>query len=330
MNREELTIDFFRPEDAEGVARLFRMIYGEAYPAKIIYHPDELIRAVETRTHLPIVVRTSDHRVIGYSSLFRSAPHKGVYEKGNGAVDPDFRNAGIMNLIFQFVRRTLPDLKGISVLFGEPVCNHPYIQKAALANIPFTETAIEIDLMPGEAYVKENSAAGRVSTLLMFLTLVPRFHTVHIPPRYQEYCDSIYAGLDDQRQFILSREAFPPHRTSRLETEIFGFAKVARLSVLEAAADFEKILNVEEQRLRRQGIEVIQVWLKMSCPWIGQTVTVLKKHAFFFGGILPQWFGEDGLLMQKVLCPPNWEGIHLVSNRAKKILEFIRADWSTG
>ena len=71
----------------------------------------------------------------------------------------------------------------------------------------------------------------------------------------------------------------------------------------------------------------IQVWLKLSWPWTGAVVNILRDRGFFLGGILPRWFGEDGFLMQKILHRPNWEGISLHTNRAAQILGFIRNDW---
>jgi hypothetical protein len=68
------------------------------------------------------------------------------------------------------------------------------------------------------------------------------------------------------------------------------------------------------------------MWLKLSWPWIGRVAALLRDKGYFFGGILPQWFGDDGLLMQKILSVPNWEEIHLFSDRARKILEFVKAD----
>jgi len=111
-------------------------------------------------------------------------------------------------MIFQYVKKMLPTLGDINVFFGEPVCHHIYIQKAALANLSFMETAIEIDLMPAEAYEKEKSASGRVSTLLMFITVVPKPHTVHIPKMYSEYFGHIYNGFDDVRFFYHQRTTF--------------------------------------------------------------------------------------------------------------------------
>ena len=327
MSDEGLTVGFFGPEDAEGVARLFMEVYGDEYPAKIVYRPDQLVAAFETREQIPIVVRTSRKEVVGYSSLFRAAPDRGVYEKGNGAVSPAFRNAGIMRMIFRHVRETLPNMLDITVLFGEPVCNHIYIQKAALAEVPFIETALEVGLMPAEAYEKEQSAPGRVSTLLMFITARPKPHVVHVPEIYEEYFQYIYRGLDDRRSFSRSGEGLPASETTRIETEIFASARVARLTVHATGSEFERAFSAEEERILGEHVEVIQVWLKLSWPWIGRAVALLKDKGYSFGGILPQWFGEDGLLMQKTLTQPDWEAIHLFSDRAKQILEFIRTDW---
>jgi hypothetical protein len=34
--------------------------------------------------------------------------------------------------------------------------------------------------------------------------------------------------------------------------------------------------------------------------------------------------------MQKVLSPPDWDGISLFSERAKRILDFVKTDWQQG
>ena len=327
MDEKIFSVDLFRPEDAEGVVKLFTEVYGDGYPAKIVYDPERLIKAFEDRDNIPIVVRAPDGRVIGYSSFFRAAPNKGVYEKGNGAVALDYRNAGVMGMIFRYVKKMLPDITDIKMFFGEPVCNHVYIQKAALANLPFVETAIEIDLMPAEAYEKEKSASGRVSTLLMFMTVVPRPHTVNVPDVYADYFKYIYDALDDKRSFSRSTGDLPSAPSTRIDTQIFDFAQVARVTVHEAGQDFEDVFLAEERRILGLKVAVVQVSLNLSWPWVGKAAGLLKDAGYFFGGILPQWYGDDGLLMQKILSRPNWEGIHLFSERAQKILEFVRADW---
>ena len=69
-----------------------------------------------------------------------------------------------------------------------------------------------------------------------------------------------------------------------------------------------------------------QVWLKPGFPRVGAAVNMLREQGYFLGGLLPRWFDHDGLLMQKLFCPPDWEGIRLHTDRAKTILELVRED----
>jgi len=49
VEKGQLSVGLFRPDDAEGVARLFTDIYGDGYPAKIVYQPDQVIASFDRR-----------------------------------------------------------------------------------------------------------------------------------------------------------------------------------------------------------------------------------------------------------------------------------------
>ncbi|MCX8021541.1 MAG: hypothetical protein N2745_02060 [Syntrophorhabdaceae bacterium] len=328
MNRQDYTIDFFIPTDAEGVAQLFREVYGEEYPVKIVYNPEQFIKGVERRDYVPVVARTKERRVVGFSSLYHSAPYRGIYEVGLTLVSPDYRNTPIFGLLSRHIIKAIPSIPGLEVLFLESVCNHTITQKAGVM-FKLIATAIEIDLMPAEAYENEKSATGRVSTLNMFRTFVHRPHTVYVPEVYSESIRYIYDGLDDSRTLIPSTKPLPVDGLTEISTEIFDFAQLARLSIDEVGADFGAALEAEEKHIQDKKCEVIQVWIKTSWPWVGEVTDILKNRGFFLGGILPCWFGEDGLLMQKVIPRPNWEGINLYTERATQILRFIKDEWET-
>jgi hypothetical protein len=214
----------------------------------------------------------------------------------------------------------------IEQVFGEPVCNHIFAQKGT-AKAGWITQAIEVDLMPAEAYDREKSASGRVTALLDFRTLKPKPHAVHLPAVYEKSMRFIYSGLDDDRDFVLSQDELPSSIKTEIKTQVFDFAKVARLAVHEAGADFEIVFDEQEKTVKEKAGTVLQVWLKLSWPWIGRAVDVLRRRGYFLGGILPRWFDVDGMLMQKEIGQPNWEGIQLFSDRAKKILELVKTDW---
>jgi len=322
--------DLFRPEDAEGVSRLFRTVYGDSYPVKTFIDPRLLIEENAAGRTISSVARTPKGDIVGHAALFHSAPCERVCESGAGLVHPSYRGGkGIYTKLGLHTVEAVTEKYKIEQVFGEPVCNHIFAQKGT-ASAGWITQAIEVDLMPAEAYDKEKSASGRVTALLDFKTLQSKPHTVYLPAVYKETLQFLYGGLDDRRDFQSTSKDIPPHSVTDIRSQFFDFAKVARLAVHEAGADLEDALEREERSSLGKGAVVLQVWLKLNWPWIGRVVDILRKRGYFLGGILPRWFDVDGMLMQKVIGKPNWEGIQLFFDRAKKILELVKADWQQG
>ncbi len=319
--------DFFRPEDAEGVSQLFRTVYGDSYPIKTFIEPKLLIEENAAGRTISSVARTPKGDIVGHAALFHSAPYGHVCESGAGLVHPSYRGGkGIYTTLGLHAVQAAAKKYDIEQVFGEPVCNHVFAQKGT-AKAGWITQAIEVDLMPAEAYDKEKSASGRVTALLDFKTLKPKPHAVHLPAVYEKNMRLIYSGLDDDRDFILSNNEWPSSIKTEIKTQVFDFAKVARLAVHEAGADFESSFDDLEKTVKEKRVIVIQVWLKLGWPWIGRAVEALRRRGYFLGGILPRWFNVDGMLMQKVMGQPNWEGIQLQFERAKKILQIVKEDW---
>ncbi|MCX5805618.1 MAG: hypothetical protein NT010_06050 [Proteobacteria bacterium] len=327
-SNQSFMIDAFRPEDAPGVARLFRAVYGEGYPVKLVYNPDLLINAFNTLENIPVVARTSKGDLVAYEAIYRSCPNPLVYEAGQGLVLPAYRQHNIINKINQYVCEVMAPGMDIDAVFGEAVCNNIYMQKSwqVFANIT---TALEVDLMPAETYVKEHSASGRVACLLMFRNYRSRPQTVYVPTVYKDALEYIYTQIDDKRTLMTAPEKPGGGLSTEIKKQVFDSAKVVRLTVHEAGEDFPEAFDKELIDITDQGIVVVQVWLKLSWPWVGGIVEHLRTRGYFLGGVLPGWFGTDGLLMQKIMGKPNWEGIQLYSEHAKEIMRIVKDDWSS-
>ncbi len=319
--------DLFRPEDAHGVVQLFKTVYGEAYPIRTFLEPELLMEENAAGRTISSVARTPAGDIVGHVALLHSAPYDRIYECGAGLVHPSYRGGkGIFTQLNVHAKEVTARKFKAELIYGEPVCNHLFSQKASVS-IGWITHALEVDLMPAAAYDKEKSASGRVAAVLDFKTIVSRPHTVYLPALHEEALRFIYRGLDDSRDFLLSREDLPSPIKTEIRSQVFDFAQVARLAVHEAGGDFEKTFAEQEKTVREKGAAVIQVWLKLSWPWIGRTVEVLRKRGYFLGGLLPRWFDADGMLMQKSGARPNWEGIQIYSDRARNILERVEADW---
>jgi hypothetical protein len=317
----------FRPEDAEGIARLFLSVYGTHYPVQFFYNPQAVIRANEEGRTYSVVARSASGDVIGATHLYKSSPYAALYEWGAGLVLQEYRNAGVNNELAIFLHREfIPEKPHIEELFGEAVCNHTHLQKAVFL-FGYVETAIEMALMPAEAYDKEKSAPGRVATLAGFRCCRPKPHRIYLPAPYERELRAIYARLDDRRDIAVSNAGVPGDLMSKVELSVFDFAQVARIAVPEVGSDFvERFSGLEKEAISRKAV-VLQASLDLTRPCVGEAVEALRRMGYFFGGALPRWFDGDGILMQKLLCPPDFESIRLLADFSKQLLEVIRRDW---
>jgi GNAT superfamily N-acetyltransferase len=327
MTDDRYHVENFAINDAEKIPELFLEVYGDGYPVQMVYRPEEIVSAYEQKWYFPFLVKNSDENVIAFGALYQSAPFKGIYEFGQGVVRPEYQGTGIGRLLFEHVSRYAPTLPGSVMYFGEAVCNHIATQKSG-ARIQTTGTGIEVDLLPYEAYTKDRTVTGRISVLDMFRTYQPRPHVVCLPEIYDSILRDIYQHLDDERTLARSASRLPGGKETILSYQVFQTARVARITVLEAGSDLPGKVAALDRNLMDQGMAVIQVWIKLSWPWSGAVTEILRDCGYFFGGLFPRWFDDDGLLMQKVVGMPNWEGIHLYSPESESILKRIYADWS--
>jgi hypothetical protein len=191
----------------------------------------------------------------------------------------------------------------------------------------FQESGLEVDLMPASAYTKEQDAHGRVSVLLGYFMHKSRQQTVYLPKAYRDPLEYLYAGLEVERSFEKTENNFPADSTTRAEIDLFESAQVARTAIHRIGSDFETWVMRMEADAFKKNISVFHVWLPLTSPFAPVATDILRTHGYFIGGVLPNRFGKDGLLMQKLAGPTKWEGIALYSDRAKRIGEIVRSDW---
>jgi GNAT superfamily N-acetyltransferase len=322
---EAIEIDFFRPEDAPGVAKLFLQVYGEGYPIEIYYHPERLIAENAVGRVLSSVARTEAGEVVGHDALVLLDPASGLYENAAGVILPGFRGQGIFfrlmkHNIFDYAKRF-----GLQEIIGEPVCNHIQLQKMCL-KLGYRETGMEVDLMPAAAYTREQSAHGRVSVLLGYFLHKSVPQDLFLPPVYRAQLEYLYSLMGVEHTFVETTGELPTERNSKGKMDIFASAQVARMSIHRIGSDFEAFILRLENEACDKGTEIFQVWLPLTSPLVSAATDILRMHHYFIGGLLPGWFGGDGLLMQKVKCETNWEDIALYSEHAKRIADIVRSD----
>ena len=328
---QEWRIDLFRPEDAPGVISLYRSVYGDDYPVKTVYDPDHLCKEMEQGDVYRIVARSATDEVVGHIAFYRSSPpNRQLYEYGQMMIRFDWRNTPLAFELGDYAVDVVARRKNIDDLWGEAVCHHPVTQRMC-AGQGFLAMGIEIGLMQAEpcsrAMENRTDPRERVSALLVFRSTAVRKRNLFVPADYAALLREIYGQWSDESILTVSAKTTFPETPGRYDMQIFGEAGVGRLMVSEVGEDFLIRLARFETSASMQGCVVTQVFLSMADPTIGAAVSVLRRKGFFFGGALPRWFGEDGLLLQKVLEPPDFSKIVLATKQARRLGELIRNDY---
>jgi hypothetical protein len=148
-----------------------------------------------------------------------------------------------------------------------------------------------------------------------------------LPEPYADILHFLYAGLTSERNFTKPEAHIFPDGRSRSCIHFFGLQKVARMYVEAIGEDFNSVMDRFEYSINENGSTISQVYLPLGNPSAGTAVDMLRAKGYFLGGLLPRWFNQDGLLMQKITGTPHFDQIHLYSARAEQLLGFIRCDW---
>lgn len=325
---QDFEVCVMQPEDAWGVAHCFYEVYGEHYPFDTYYIPEKLIEANRLGDMVGVVARTAGGDIIGFGSFFRNFAHNPrLYETGQATVIPQYRATFAALCIQDYLFNTIATTVDIDAIFGEPVCNHLVMQQISSIS-GFTDTGIELGLMPGETYHRGDASGGRVSTVLSFKVLRDKPGEVYLPVEYEAALRSIISKIPLSRDARVSSAPIPKGAASTMVTRYFDQAQVLRISLCALGEDLEERLAEEESRERE--IAVCQVFLNLGEPWSGRAVAHLRNQGFFFGGFLPQWFETDGLLMQKLSSLSDFTSVNLLLEDTRKLFEFIKDDIGGG
>ncbi len=318
---QDVTIELFRPEDALGVALAYYATYGDTFPLEHVYDPKEIIRRNATDDQYTVVARTPRGEVVGLFGLFRHAPNPGVYEAGQLMVLKSYRKRGLSTEFSLVAHDKLPKQLRIPVVFLEAVSNHTVSQRIVLPR-GLAFTGLEVECMSSGVQAKENDGARDISLLLMFKVFEKTSRDVHAPEPYRTFCETMYAELALPRVFSSAAALSGDTLASPFFIQKTG---LMRLTVTRAGRDFGAVVSAAEAKAGPQG--VLQIFLNLGDGGAPQAAAVLRDRGYFLGGLLPFWFGADGLLMQKVGQEPDWDAIQCVDLKAAAIRDMVREDF---
>lgn len=317
---QDVTIGPFRPEDALGVALAYYEIYGDSFPLEHVYDPEEILHRNATDDQHTMVARTPRGEVVGLAGLFRHAPNPGLYEAGQLMVLPGYRRGKVAASLQREVFDNLRPRLGLPVFFLEAIGNHTASQHLAHSQ-GLVFTGLEVECMPSLAHAKEGGGSRNISLFLMFKVVEKASGHVHLPEAYREFCEALYAELG------LPRVASPGAELSgETLADRFSFPEsgLVRLTVHRPGKDFGEVVAAAEAQA---GQGLVQVFLNLGEAATPRAVDLLRGRGYFLGGLLPFWFGPDGLLLQKLPRDPDWDAIQVCGPEAEALRRVVREDF---
>ena len=329
MNRNGFRILDVDATNAQHVGTMFRAIYGEDFPARIVYEPEQLWREIRQERLFAALAFSEEDEPIAYLSFFKSAPNPRLWEAGNMMVIPAYAQTDVaMELASYGLEQFKGKLRESDGIFGEAVCSHYFTQVNGIKS-GMVDCALELNQLAGSSFKDgKNNKAGldRISCLLHFQEFIQLTEEEYLPEQYAEQLQKLAAPLQP-RSFRVSTAVLPLSGVTDRVEQYYEVAKTWKIAVRSVADDWREFVKKTIAEAESRQVVSLQVAVNMSCPAVGAAVEVLREQGFFFCGLAPRWFGSDGVVMQKLSgMEPNFEETKLYSKTARDLLQFIRQD----
>ena len=324
-----MSSDFFRlvlvgPAEAPLVGEVFRSVYGEAYIDPSVYQSEALLRKIDQGQLVAVLALDPCGRPAGYAALGAEAPNPFLWETKGLVVVPEYCKTDVGTSLVSFWGEVSAWPAPVVGVFGSPVCHH-YFAQIFCAKAGWVASTIQLDLFDAMIFRDRPKGLSRVSCVQFFTPMPPASAPSYWPHEYSEFLARITRARNEPVG-RLSTEPLPDSMPTSLQTNALPSSRNLRINVFHIGKDWPEVVRNIVTTARSQQMISIQVMLDTSCSCIGAAVGILRSHGFFLGGLAPRWFGNDGLLMQKVTMDTRYDLFKLYSSPAKELFDFIRAD----
>lgn len=313
--------------NAKHVGAVFQSVYGNDFPIQYVYQPEAVAAEIAAERLTAVLAFDAEGQPAGYVSMFKNAPNFQLWEVGNMVVNPVYRQSRLSLLLANCCQSAeLMNIAGSDGLYSEAVCHH-YMTQVGSAKAGMADYALEIDQLAGSSFKEHCADTERISCVFNFIEYTKPSLPTYIPQVYEAMARTLLQPLK-KRDILVSTAALPQQGNLRQEEKYYEFAGTWKLAVWETGATWSEDVAALLAEAARRNVVSLQVAVNMALPHLGAAVEELRKQGFFFGGVLPRWFGSDGLLMQVVLGgEPNFAGAKLYTQTARTLRQYCQADW---
>jgi hypothetical protein len=313
----------FRPEDANGVARLIEAVYGHTYYPRDLYDPEAITRLNAAGKLISVLALDSSDRVIGHYALER--PQLGpIAESSDAIVAPEFRHHHIMEQMRVLLREEAVRA-GLIGLVGYPVTNHVYSQKAE-EHFGAHPCALALGLWPRSFHNMPEGLTQRMSFVLYFKYLRPTDQVVHVATHHDKMLSRICMqyGIPVRRL-----DDAPPEGPGRLAVEHEPAVDTGTIRVSHVGADTaEDVRQAKEKLCGQLGAKALTLELPLAQVGTCEASRAAEEEGFFFCGLGPAHAADgDALLMQYLAEDLDPSLLQIESPLAKEMLDYTVREW---
>lgn len=324
---EPIEIRVALDRDAEGLAALFRTVYGETYDHDWAYDPDAMRARWNDGEMRSVVGVTHEEEIVGHLALDFDRPGARVGESGQALVDPRWRGHHLFESMKSYLaeRATADGLYG---MYSEATAVHPYSQKGGLA-LGAHETGFLIGFIPSGVDYKgiSGEAPHRETAALMYLRTNPEPRRVsHLPEHVRDLAGDVYANGGYARD-LGGGEGANAEGATELETARDASHNIAIIRLRAAGPDLHEVVAAESALLTADGVDCI--YLSLPCAWPESAAYAdgLGDLGFFYACIIPERRDDGDVLWLQRLngVEPHAEEIATASDFGRDLLARILA-----
>lgn len=311
--------------NAHFVGTVFHSIYGEDFPVKYVYQPELVLREIAGQRLAACLAFTETEQPAGYISLFPNAPNPHLWEGGNLIVNPAYKHTDLALELFQHYFKPSSALQGDGI-YSEAVCHH-YFSQVNCIKAGMSDCAIVLDQLASDIFKDGRTESDRIACVWNFWELTASSAGAeYLPPQYADILQKLAQPLQPRAFAIASAPL--PRQGNTVQTDTYhASVQTWKISIEEIGSDWQSVLEQIDHTAAQRQVISLQLIINTACPHIGAAVQAMQQQGFFFGGLVPRWFGTDGVLMQKVYGKePDFAGIKLYTQTAKELLAYIRTD----
>ena len=315
-----------QPTEAIDVSRAIFDCYGYSYAGDFVYYPERIAAMNEEGKLLSAVAVTQDGgEVGGHCALifYDSLPA----ELGIAVTKQKFRGHGFARQLGEFLddQALAMGVKGLQV---KEVTVHPYTQKFC-QKLGYHDCGFLLAHSPKALSFKgiQDQLTQRNSDVLGFKTLrEPELRDLFLPKQHAEVIEDIYANLGIPMTGQPSTTTPAMGQQTAMNASINSIRSLCEIHISHYGDDAVQMLKQELRRVRREEVQVVEMYLNLTDPCTPWIVSQAQTLGFFFTGILPETAGGDSIVMQY------FNGIQveydaLVIDRPKtaELLEYVKA-----